>query len=202
MKTKNENFDQCLIVEIDNAISSNACISAVKMASKDKIQQMCRECYGRTFKGEKTHRQVIIILDGIAAGRKSSEIIDDVYGDKAVDSSHFFRFCKVNIASFSIIHKQLGGSKMTKNAVVVLKELSGRDLRITLKQISQKTKLTDSEVREAIGELRELGIKVISSPGRSNSGYLLNDDAEQQSEDWINAIRMNRYGLDPDFKYA
>ena len=90
---------------------------------------------------------------------------------------------------------------MSKHAELVLETLTGRKNRLTAYNIAMLMKLTEAEVRSAIIELRELKLSVVSVPGRTNSGYRMNDPARTLSEKWINHIRENRYGLVGDFSY-
>lgn len=203
MNKRNKDLDKLILEDINRAIDNDDCICKICEASKDKIQAMCREQFGRSFKGEKVHRQAVVIIDNVAAGRTPEEIIDEIFCNKIIEESHFFRFCITHIASYSKMKKLIGGKEMTTTAVDVLKELTGRKERISEKQISQNTGYSWLEVQEAIRELRNLGIKVVSIPGRYKSGYLLNDELHiVDSETWINNVRVNRYGLDPIFKYA
>ena len=90
---------------------------------------------------------------------------------------------------------------MTENAEKVWNYLLGRKCRMTARQISVGTGLKEKEVGQAIGELRHIGVLIVSMPGRSNAGYLINDGAKEISEAWINNWRSSR-GLAATFSYA
>ena len=77
----------------------------------------------------------------------------------------------------------------------------GRKCRITAHQISVGTGISASEVSKAIGELRQMGVLLVSTPGR-NGGYRINyNDGVKPSEAWINNWRISR-GLAATFSYA
>ena len=88
---------------------------------------------------------------------------------------------------------------MTENAEKVWNYVLGRKCRITAHQISVGTGISEKEVDQAIGELRQMGVLLVSMPGR-NGGYRLNVDA-RPSEAWINNWRSSR-GLAATFSYA
>ena len=88
---------------------------------------------------------------------------------------------------------------MTENAEKVWNYVLGRKCRITAHQISVGTNLKEKEVDQAIGELRQMGVLLISTPGRKG-GYRLNYGKEL-SEAWINNWRSSR-GLAATFSYA
>ena len=68
--------------------------------------------------------------------------------------------------------------------------------------IAKSLEMKICKVRKAIVELRELGFKVVSLPGRYKSGYLLNDNVfDVISENWINNLRDARFDLPRDFSY-
>jgi len=186
------------------AIKQDLPMKMIRGASKDYIEKICREKWGCSYKEACIAYKCRRIRELIQKRIRTIDIFHEVFGAPSDDLGRCYRYVERYMQPFSILKHIWGGQKMSKNAEIVLETLVGRKNRLTAYNIATATNLTEAEVRSAIIELRELGFSVISVPGRTNSGYRLNDSdpARTLSEEWINHIRENRYGLVGDFSYS
>ena len=172
----------------------------IKNGKKDAIARFCHEEFGRTYEEYRIFCACQAICEGIKAEMSPAAILSSVNISSCRDDlSKYRRFCKRYMLSSSRLRSLIGGNRMTENAEKVWNYVLGRKCRITARQISVGANLSAREVDLAIGELRQMGVLLVSMPGR-NGGYRLNVDA-RPSEAWINNWRGSR-GLAATFSYA
>ena len=187
--------------DIYTAIRQDLPMKTIRGASKDYIERFCRKEWGCSFKEACIAYKCRKIRELIQKEIRPTDIFHEVFGAPSDDLGRCYRYVERYMQSFLHLKNVIGGQKMSKHAELVLETLTGRKNRLTAYNIAMITKLTEAEVRSAIIELRELKFPVISVPGRTNSGYRLHDPARTLSQEWINHIRENRYGLVGDFSY-
>lgn len=172
----------------------------IKNGKKDAIARLCHEEFGRTYEEYRISCACQAICEGIKAGMSSAAILSSVnISSSRDDLSKLRRFCKRYMLPSSRLRSLIGGNRMTENAEKVWNYVLGRKCRVTAHQISVGTALSKIEVDHAIGELRQMGVLLVSMPGRKG-GFCLNVGAKP-SEAWINNWRSSR-GLAATFSYA
>lgn len=195
-------------IEIESAISNNLGIRSIRSAKKDKIEAYCKKAYGMTYKDCCIHRRLTHMIDDYVLNKVDTETLIEKYFSCDTDSSQFYRLFIRKAAPITTIKEYFleGGDSMAskENQLEVFKFLSGRTSRVTCSEISKGTGLKEKTVKDCIADLREGKIVIVSRPGGHKSGFLMNDNEENKknSEIWINNVRVGRFNLDPNFKYA
>lgn len=190
--------------EITKAAIQGLPMKQIKNGKKDAIARLCHEEFGCTYEEYRISCACQAICEGIRARMSSAAILSSVNISSCKDDlSKYRRFCKRYMLPSYRLRSLIGGNRMTENAEKVWNYLLGRKSRMTAHQISVGTDLTEKEVGQAIGELRHLGVQLVSMPGRSHGGYIIGgcDGAKELSEAWINNWRSSR-GLAATFSYA
>lgn len=168
---------------------------------KDSVERYCRHRYKISYKQLVDYFCLIDIIHYCNVKCSREEILEKVFSAES-EESHLSRYLSNHIGTFKTISDRIGGKYMSKDAQKVLAYLGAARTRMPAFLIAKSLGMRIGVVRKAIVELRELGFKVVSLPGRYKSGYLLNDNVfDVVSANWINNLRDARFQLPRDFSY-
>lgn len=164
--------------------------------SDSSFRKHCRSEIGISYKRLTVYFRVSRIYGMYLAGCEYQKIADLLFDG---DCSKFGHYIK-NHHIISLSQFKNGGKdimekmKIAIDKATVLKKLSVATDNLTLQEIGVSRKI--------IALLREEGFNIVSVPGRYNSGYNLGKTSIRNCLEWINNIRVHRYGLPGDYKFG
>lgn len=164
--------------------------------SPKQINRYCKSKFNRTYK----ELQFLLISASILRNimnKQDMKTIANLLFDGNVSQLYAYvnKFsdtppCKIILTEGG--HRMTQWQKKIFEAQVITK-LATSTTNLTLKQLGVP--------RCIIQSLRLAGYDIISVPGRYNGGYNLSKSSKSNCINWINNIRVNRYGLNPNFTF-
>lgn len=163
--------------------------------STKTTSRYCKKYFNRNYVELRNFMVEASIYELLLLGYNTKQIADELFEG---DSSNLCKYVK----TFSDVPlKQIiieGGHKMTNAQKQVLEAQVLMVLTHSTKNVTRKQLNVPYSV---IKSLRDKNFDIISVPGRYNGGYNLNASSKQNCLDWINKIRVNRFGISGNYTF-